>query len=227
MNITVHDSLCSICKVTPSAIGTKWAQRHKKNATPSEPCIGARLALNAHYRSYLKFHRIKNRERLIERDRAAQQKRLEADPERVRAMRRAVYQNRDPLKSQREDGRGKLRHRQREQTDPEYKAKNTKRRREYWRQRYQSDPEFRKTKLARNSRRFQRLRTDIAKRDEWKCCYCYTDVSEDFHIDHAWPRSRANEYDGNIDSIENLVLSCPSCNLSKGNRTAEEFRHGT
>ena len=35
-----------------------------------------------------------------------------------------------------------------------------------------------------------------------------------FHIDHVLPRSA-----GGSDSIDNLALSCPSCNLGKSNRT--------
>lgn len=39
-----------------------------------------------------------------------------------------------------------------------------------------------------------------------------------FNIDHIIPTSR-----GGKDSIENMVLSCQSCNSAKGNMTSEEF----
>jgi len=51
-----------------------------------------------------------------------------------------------------------------------------------------------------------------------KCAYCNKDCSEDFHVDHKTPLSR-----GGDNHNENLALSCPSCNYSKGDMTIEEF----
>ena len=42
-----------------------------------------------------------------------------------------------------------------------------------------------------------------------------------FHIEHAIPRSQ-----GGKTTLTNLVLSCPGCNLSKGDRTAGVDRTG-
>lgn len=39
-----------------------------------------------------------------------------------------------------------------------------------------------------------------------------------YHIDHKIPISR-----GGSNYIENIVISCPRCNISKNNKTAEEF----
>lgn len=49
------------------------------------------------------------------------------------------------------------------------------------------------------------------------CFYCDTFIS-DFHIEHKIPLSR-----GGLHSMENIVLSCPTCNLRKGTKTVEEF----
>lgn len=51
-----------------------------------------------------------------------------------------------------------------------------------------------------------------------KCAYCKKDCSHDFHVEHKIPLSR-----GGNNRRENLALSCPSCNYSKGNMTLEEF----
>lgn len=54
-----------------------------------------------------------------------------------------------------------------------------------------------------------------------KCAYCERkfDGTFDCNIDHIIPKSR-----GGTNSIENLCLSCISCNNAKANMTGEEFR---
>lgn len=58
-------------------------------------------------------------------------------------------------------------------------------------------------------------RANIFRRDGESCVYCGT--HKDLTIDHVIPRSK-----GGIDSWENLVTACHSCNSKKGNRTPEE-----
>lgn len=58
-------------------------------------------------------------------------------------------------------------------------------------------------------------RKRIYRRDGFKCVYCGS--TKDLTIDHVIPKSRG----GNNDWL-NLVSSCVSCNLKKGNRTPEE-----
>jgi hypothetical protein len=60
---------------------------------------------------------------------------------------------------------------------------------------------------------------------EKRCTYCmnYGDESKgpdghSWHVDHDIPESR-----GGPSSLDNLVLSCRSCNLLKGTKTGEEF----
>lgn len=59
-------------------------------------------------------------------------------------------------------------------------------------------------------------RRNIFHRDSHSCQYCgYT--GEQLTLDHVIPRSR-----GGLDTWENLVTACVSCNVRKGNRTPKE-----
>jgi len=65
----------------------------------------------------------------------------------------------------------------------------------------------------------------LAERDGWDCHYCSQPLSgkpdrPHPHVDHVIPKSR-----GGSESLGNKVLSCPTCNCSKGARTPEEWRN--
>ena len=51
-----------------------------------------------------------------------------------------------------------------------------------------------------------------------KCAYCGKDCVREYHIDHKLPLSR-----GGGNNINNLALSCPTCNWKKNNKTDIEF----
>lgn len=51
-----------------------------------------------------------------------------------------------------------------------------------------------------------------------RCRYCHMFLRDSFHLEHKIPLSR-----GGLHDDENLCLSCPSCNLSKGVKTEKEF----
>ena len=51
-----------------------------------------------------------------------------------------------------------------------------------------------------------------------KCFYCGKEVNLDYHVDHIKPISR-----GGANTPENIVISCPSCNLSKGYKSVDQF----
>lgn len=51
-----------------------------------------------------------------------------------------------------------------------------------------------------------------------KCFYCKCDVTEKYHIDHYIPLSK-----GGLHTIDNLVVSCPKCNLVKSDMMPEDF----
>lgn len=51
-----------------------------------------------------------------------------------------------------------------------------------------------------------------------RCFYCGRDISQAYHLEHMTPFKR-----GGLHSWDNTCLACPSCNLRKGIKTAEEF----
>lgn len=51
------------------------------------------------------------------------------------------------------------------------------------------------------------------------CYWCERPVNENYHLDHLIPLSR-----GGLHSVNNIVISCPKCNVTKNNKTPEEFR---
>lgn len=55
----------------------------------------------------------------------------------------------------------------------------------------------------------EKLRQSILERDNYCCRYCGK-TNIDMHIDHVYPVSKDGET-----SINNLVTSCPTCNLKK------------
>jgi 5-methylcytosine-specific restriction endonuclease McrA len=62
-----------------------------------------------------------------------------------------------------------------------------------------------------------KLRSDVLARDNYTCVYCgRSDVP--LQCDHVFPWSRGGE-----DTMENLVAACEQCNLSKRDRTPEEW----
>lgn len=80
----------------------------------------------------------------------------------------------------------------------------------------------------------QRRRYDICVRDGWRCWYCGVDLSgfrDDVAsfkrnawgiptVDHFIPKVR-----GGTDEPENLACCCWNCNVTKGSKSIEEFRH--
>jgi len=59
-------------------------------------------------------------------------------------------------------------------------------------------------------------RKNIIKRDGHRCQYCGT-TGAPITVDHVIPKGR-----GGLDTWENLVCACTSCNNKKGDRTPEE-----
>ena len=59
---------------------------------------------------------------------------------------------------------------------------------------------------------------DLLNQTGGHCAYCGTECADDYHVDHMIPLSR-----GGSNGPENLCIACPSCNLRKNAKTAEEF----
>ena len=51
------------------------------------------------------------------------------------------------------------------------------------------------------------------------CSYCKCDCISNYHIDHVIPLSKGGEH-----AISNLTIACPFCNISKGNKSLEEWQ---
>lgn len=62
------------------------------------------------------------------------------------------------------------------------------------------------------------MRATVFARDDYTCVYCGS-RDEPLHCDHILPLSR-----GGRSLIENLNTACAPCNISKGDRTPDEWR---
>ena len=62
------------------------------------------------------------------------------------------------------------------------------------------------------------LRSYVFHRDGRRCAYCGTTKAKRYELDHITPKSA-----GGADRVSNLVVSCQSCNLQKGNTPVETF----
>lgn len=59
---------------------------------------------------------------------------------------------------------------------------------------------------------------NIKKFKKLTCAYCLNICEQDWHLEHKVPLCRKGTNHKN-----NLAISCPTCNLSKGKKTVEEF----
>jgi 5-methylcytosine-specific restriction endonuclease McrA len=68
--------------------------------------------------------------------------------------------------------------------------------------------------------RVRLTRKNLLLRDDYQCQYCSKHPGvRDLNIDHVLPRSR-----GGLDTWDNLVVSCRTCNLRKGHKTPVEAK---
>lgn len=198
---------------------------------------GLRYSCKGCTNEYFRLCRQDNPEKLRERARQYRQANLEKVRERERQYRQnnpekvhkrnRLYQQNNPEKVReyerqyRQDNAGKIkeRHRQYQQAHAE-EIKG--RRRQY----YQANPE--KMRIHRRNRR-ARLRevegahtaADILaqlKRQKNTCYYCHCKLTDGYHVDHVIPLSR-----GGSNGPENLVIACPTCNLSKHDKLPSEW----
>lgn len=61
------------------------------------------------------------------------------------------------------------------------------------------------------------VRKAVRERDGERCVYC-GDEAGPFHLDHVVPYSRGGDHE-----VDNLVVACATCNVSKGAKTLEEW----
>lgn len=113
---------------------------------------------------------------------------------------------------------------------------------------YNQQREYRRTPRGKENRRisFERHRArkksipgtytttqilDLLKRQKYKCYYCSVKFEKKggkyvYHIDHTFPLSRVVGTNIPANDIGYLVLACPHCNTSKGNRLPHEWPEG-
>jgi uncharacterized protein (TIGR02646 family) len=75
----------------------------------------------------------------------------------------------------------------------------------------------RKNKMAHSKTK----KLNLFKKYNGRCAYCGCEMDWDnFHIDHVIPKSK-----GGNGTYDNLVATCPTCNLYKGTLSVEEFKN--
>jgi len=89
-----------------------------------------------------------------------------------------------------------------------------------------SNPE--KMREYRNRRRSQKANNGgthtaadirlLLRSQKHKCWWCDHPIGNDYHVDHRIPLAR-----GGSNAPENLCISCPSCNMSKGAKLPQEW----
>lgn len=106
-----------------------------------------------------------------------------------------------------------------------YYRRNREHLKAYARAYRQSDPK-REARYARNHRAHRRRRAHIQNSDLWqevlalhgeRCYYCGR-TDRPLEPEHKIPMSR-----GGTDALDNLVPSCHPCNMSKKDKTVEEY----
>lgn len=113
---------------------------------------------------------------------------------------------------------------------------------EEWRKEYRARPEFKEEDRLRSHNRRSRKKSvdgtytteqivDQLKRQKHKCYYCRSRFKKSkgryiYHIEHTYPLSRVAGTDIPANSIDYLVLACPTCNLSKGDKFPWEWTEG-
>ena len=76
----------------------------------------------------------------------------------------------------------------------------------------------RRARIAGNGGSFTLNELNALFIEQGGCCFYCKEVLDKTHIDHKTPISR-----GGTSYIENIALSCPTCNMKKGTKTVEEF----
>jgi 5-methylcytosine-specific restriction endonuclease McrA len=155
--------------------------------------------------------RVKNNPEFVE-QRREYDKRVKSDP--VKADRRRITARK----------RYKLRYTTDEQFKERVQAKNRKQHAtkktniEYVLKRRASG---RSRRLLANATEGRYTKEDVVlqyKSQSGKCWHCGKSVGTTFHVDHLYPLSR-----GGSNNANNLVISCPDCNLSKHDKTMWEW----
>ena len=165
----------------------------------------------------IKEYREKNKEKAKEYDREYYEKNKESITKRCKEY---YINNKQVKKEYAERNRDKI---------------NAKRREYYFNNKNlfrEKQREYRKTEKGKivhknsiNKRRAKirvgRVRTEdlqLLIKNSKTCYWCNTKLNNDYHIDHYIPLSK-----GGIHTIDNIVISCPDCNLEKNIKDPYQF----
>jgi 5-methylcytosine-specific restriction endonuclease McrA len=196
-------------------------------------------------REYMRRYRERNHERVLARER----ERYHLNPEKYRDKSKRVRRKRSPEYSKTLRRIQYHKHNEREKQDPAYQKDWRKRNRSHLLQYQRAYAEQNRQKINDRARRWiqknlQRHRANARKskqnrrareveavgqftvkdiellhvRQRGRCYWCKAGYGEKFHIDHVWPLKR-----GGSNGPENIVLSCPTCNVRKNARTPLDF----
>lgn len=73
-----------------------------------------------------------------------------------------------------------------------------------------------------------KMRKTVFEKYEGHCAYCGCELPKIWHIDHMLPVQRSpftgEKLHPERDHIDNMMPSCPSCNINKHSETLEQFR---
>jgi 5-methylcytosine-specific restriction endonuclease McrA len=216
----LKSGLSADCKVCRNARSKLWHQANRDRARE-----------NAH-RWYEE-----NRERKLELDR----ERYQSDPDRAREKtRRWREANLEFARERTRQWRAANPDRARESTrrwreaNPDkqkesarrWRLTNPDKKREALRLWHEENPE--KVRIYQHNRRARKLNNGgthtaediraLYKSQKGRCWYCGKKVGDNYHVDHRVPLSR-----GGSNAPENLVVGCPTCNLSKHDRLPHEW----
>lgn len=73
----------------------------------------------------------------------------------------------------------------------------------------------------------KKIREQVYAKTNGHCAYCGCELPNRWHIDHLIPVVRdlkTSKYDKSLDDMDNLLPSCPSCNIIKSSQPLESFR---
>lgn len=106
---------------------------------------------------------------------------------------------------------------------------NKEQRRKYVKEWYRANPEVKRAQHLRRralkanaagSHTAEDIKTQY-ERQKGRCYWCGVKVGETYHVDHIVPLSR-----GGSNDPSNLVVACPTCNISKGSKLPHEWAKG-
>jgi 5-methylcytosine-specific restriction endonuclease McrA len=177
-----------------------------------------------------KEYRIQYRENNRERVRILKKKAHEVDRERhgdrIRAYAQTYYaQNQDYLRAQSRAYQASHRAENKKHCKEYYETNKENERQRVLRWMHEH-PEMHRAADARRRARKQQAggehtAEDIKRQREcqkWRCWWCGKKCKKQYHVDHLVPLAK-----GGHNGPDNIVIACPTCNLSKNDKLPEEW----